>query len=55
MRCKQNEESQCWMEANKEKMVICALVSLSVACTVAGVIIGNHCAKKWRQKKDLQS
>lgn len=42
MCCKTNEDSQCCMMANKEKIIPCALVTLTIALTIAGFIIGHH-------------
>ncbi|MBI4856948.1 MAG: hypothetical protein HY818_09420 [Acetobacterium woodii] len=55
MCCNKNEDSQSCVMAHKEKIVACALVTLTIAFTVTGFIIGHRfmgkgCCKKSEQE-----
>lgn len=42
MCCDKKEDSQCCVIAHKDKIVLCALVALMIAFTIAGFIIGHR-------------
>lgn len=51
---KKNEDSHCCMMVNKEKIIPCAVVTLTIALTIAGFIIGHHIIGKGCCKKMLE-
>ena len=54
MCCNKNEDSQCCVMAHKDKIVACALVTLTIAFTVTGFIIGHRMMGKGCCKKSEQ-
>lgn len=42
MCCNKNEDSQCCVMAHKDRIVPCALVTLTIAFTIVGFIIGHR-------------
>lgn len=42
MCCNKNEDSQCCVMTNKDKIVPCALVALMIVFTIVGFIIGHR-------------